>query len=223
VKLPQDLITKPDEFNEADWEQIKLHPILGALTIASLHQIDADIGSAMAGAFEHHLRMDMSGYPKVAVPRQLHLYSKIIALCDAFDAMTSGRVYQKTSISPDEAMRRLLHNGREWYDPVILKAFVHVLGLFPVGTVAKLTDGCVAIVVRNCPDDLYAPEVLIIRDAGGTPARRVARLTGVAERSSAEPLGIAEILDADAENISIGDYIGVSYQAPEDAHTASLA
>jgi HD-GYP domain-containing protein (c-di-GMP phosphodiesterase class II) len=209
VKLPQDLITKPDEFNEDDWEQIKLHPILGATTIASLHQIDADIGGAMAGAFEHHLRMDMSGYPKVSGPRQLHLFSKIITLCDAFDAMTSGRVYQKTNISPDEAMRRLVHKGREWYDPVVLKAFVHTLGLFPVGTVARLTDGSTAIVVRNRSKDLYAPEVLIIEDADGTPTRRAAHLTGPSDKPEAAPLSIAQILDPDAE----------SYLATDDAQT----
>jgi HD-GYP domain-containing protein (c-di-GMP phosphodiesterase class II) len=222
VKLPQDLITKPDEFNEDDWKQIKLHPILGATTIASLHQIDADIGGAMAGAFEHHLRMDMSGYPKITGPRQLHLYSKIITLCDAFDAMTSGRVYQKTNISPDEAIRRLVYKGREWYDPVVLKAFVHTLGLFPVGTVARLTDGSTAIVVRNRSEDLYAPEVLIIKDADGTPTRRAAHLTGPSDKPDSAPLSIDQILDPDAENISIGDYIAVSYLAADDAQTARM-
>lgn len=223
VKLPQDLITKPDEFNEDDWEQIKLHPILGALTIASLHIIDADVGSAMAGAFEHHLRTDMSGYPKVNAPRQLHLYSKIIALCDAFDAMTSGRVYQKTNISPDDAMRRLLYKGREWYDPLIMKAFVHVLGLFPVGTVARLSDGSTAIVVRNRQEDLYAPEVLIIRDADGTPTRRAAHVSGAKDQSGGTTLAIEQILDPDEEKVNIGDYIAVSYQMCDDTGKTSLA
>jgi HD-GYP domain-containing protein (c-di-GMP phosphodiesterase class II) len=222
VKLPRDLITKPDEFDADDWEQMKQHPILGALTIASLHQIDADIGSAMAGAFEHHLRMDGSGYPKVTGPRQLHLYTKIVTLCDAFDAMTSGRVYQKVNISPDEAMRRLIYKGREWYDPVILKALVHVLGLFPVGTVARLTDGSTAIVVRNCTEDLYAPEVLIIRDDDGTPTRRAARLAGASNTPGHAHLSIDQILDPDEENINIGDYIAVSYQATDDTGAARM-
>lgn len=216
VKLPQDLITKPDEFDEDDWAQIRLHPVLGALTIASLHPIDADIGSAMAGAFEHHLRLDGSGYPKVAEPHRLHLYTRIVTLCDAFDAMTSGRVYQKVNISPDEAIKRLLYKGREWYDPVVLKALIHVLGMFPVGTVARLSDGSTAIVVRNYPDDLYAPDVLVIRDAEGTPTRRAARLACAWDDGEDTPLAIEKILDADEQRINVGDYIAVSYQMTDD-------
>jgi len=221
VKLPQDLITKPDEFNEDDWAQIKLHPILGALTIASLHQIDADIGSAMAGAFEHHLRTDMSGYPKISGPRELHLYSKIIALCDVFDAMTSGRVYQKVHISPDEALRRILYKGHEWYDPIALKALVHVLGLFPVGTVGKLSDGSIAIAVRNRPQDLFAPEVLIIREADETPTRRVTALAGAESGPDSELPSIEQIVNPDELGIRIGDYIAMSYQATEDPKSES--
>ena len=114
-------------------------------------------------------------------------------------------------------MRRLIYKGRDWYDPVILKAFVHVLGLFPVGTVARLTDGSTAIVVRNRTEDLYAPEVLVIRDADGTPTRRAARLSGADDKARKNPLSIAEILDPDEENINIGDYIAVSYQTADDS------
>lgn len=204
VKLPHDLIAKPEEFNEDDWVQIRRHPALGALTLANMRPIDADVGAAMAGAFEHHLRMDMSGYPQLSEPRELHLYSRIIALCDSFDAMTSGRVYQKDWMSPDEAVRRLVYKAREWYDPVVLKAFVHVLGVFPVGTVGRLSDGSTAIVTCNNPDDPYAPQVVVIREADGTTANRSLTLAGAA--GSKAPY-LAAILNPDTEGISLGDYL----------------
>ena len=105
-------------------------------------------------------------------------------------------------------MRRLLHKGREWYDPVVLKAFVHVLGVFPVGTVVRLSDGSVAIVIRNNADDLFLPEVLIIRDAEGEPCHRLLKLQGGGSQTDAADLCIDEILDPDDEHITIGDYIG---------------
>jgi HD-GYP domain-containing protein (c-di-GMP phosphodiesterase class II) len=222
VKLPQDLISKPTEFNDDDWAQMKLHPVLGALTIASLRQFDADTGTAMAGAFEHHLNMDSSGYPKLTRPRKLHLFSRIIAICDAFDAMTSGRVYQKESISPDEAIRRLLNKGGDRYDPIILKALVHVLGVFPVGTFGKLSDGSLAIVIRNRPEDLYAPEVLIIRDSGGTPTRRVAHLSGSQDDLGGKSLFMEGILDPSQEGIDVGDYIAVSYLPTEESEGSQM-
>ena len=216
VKLPQDLINKPAEFDENDWRQIRQHPVLGALTLAKMRQIDAQIGLAMAGAFEHHLRMDKTGYPALTRPRVLHLFSRIIMLCDVFDAMTSGRVYQKTRTSPDDAMRRIIYKAKEWYDPLIMKAFIHVLGIFPVGTVAKLSDNSIAVVTRNTAEDPFAPEVLVIRDPSGTPTRREVRLAGHEKTTDEENLHIAEILDAKTENINIHEYIAVVYQTEEN-------
>lgn len=213
VKLPRDLISKPSDFNDDDWDQIKRHPTLGALTIASMRQIDAEAGVAIAGAFEHHLKMDLSGYPKLSRPRPLHLFSRIISICDAFDAMTSGRVYQKETISPDEAVRRLLYKGREWYDPLVMKAFVHVVGVFPVGTVVKLSDGSTAIVTKNDSADLFAPEVLIIKDATGSPMRKAKELR--VKKKSADPgdmLHIDSVVDGQAEGIRVEDYLGVTYE-----------
>lgn len=216
VKLPRDLIAKPADFNDDDWDQIKRHPTLGALTLASMRQLDSETGLAMASAFEHHLKMDLTGYPKLSRPRTLHLFSRIISVCDAFDAMTSGRVYQKETISPDEAIRRLLYKGREWYDPLVMKAFVHVVGIFPVGTAVKLSDGSVAVVMKNDSADLYAPEVLIIRDADGNPMRKAQELrVRKKETDAGEHLHIDSVLDACAEAINVEDYLGVMYDASD--------
>ncbi len=212
VKLPRELIAKPEEFNEDDWEQIRRHPTLGALTLASLRAIEREIGVSMAGAFEHHLKMDLTGYPRLTRPRTLHLFSRIISVCDAYDAMTSGRIYQKETISPDEAVRRLLYKGREWYDPLVLKAFVNVIGVFPVGTVVRLSDDSVAMVMRNDSADLYSPEVLVVREADGTPTRRSRQLRARKKDATHAGLHITATLDAAAEGITLEDYLGVIYQ-----------
>lgn len=209
VKLPQDLINKPEEFDENDWRQIRQHPTLGALTLARIRQIDEQIGLAMAGAFEHHLRMDGTGYPAQSQPRELHLFSRIIMLCDVYDAMTAGRVYHKKRTSPDEAMKRILYRAKEWYDPLIVKAFINMLGIFPVGTVARLSDGSVAVVTRNASDDVFAPEVLVIRDPNGAPIRQELRLAKRSKDSGESGLYITEILDAVAEKINIHEYLAV--------------
>lgn len=212
VKLPRELIAKPEEFDDDDWEQIRRHPTLGALTLASLRAIEREVGLSMAGAFEHHLKMDLTGYPRLTRPRALHLFSRIISICDAYDAMTSGRIYQKETISPDEAVRRLLYKGREWYDPLVLKAFVNVIGVFPVGTVVRLSDGKVAMVMRNDSADLYAPEVLVVREADGTPTRRAKQLRARKKDAAPDGLHITDTLDAATEGIALEDYLGVIYQ-----------
>jgi HD-GYP domain-containing protein (c-di-GMP phosphodiesterase class II) len=208
IKLPRDLITKPTNYDEDDWAQIRRHPALGALTLGSIRSIDPEVGTAIAGAFEHHLKMDLTGYPRLSRPRTLHLFSRIISVCDAYDAMTSGRVYQKEAISPDEAVRRLLYTGRQSYDPLILKAFVHVVGIFPVGTLAKLSDGCIALVVRNDSADLYSPEVIIIRDAAGKPTRVEKRLRRRKNDPEGDQVHIVEVLDASKADISLDEFLG---------------
>lgn len=225
VKLPQDLITKPTEFNESDWEQIRRHPILGALTIAQMRALDAEVGTAIATAFEHHLKMDLSGYPAVTRARDLHLFSRIVAVCDVFDAMTSGRVYQKVAIPPDEAVRKLLYKGREWYDPIVLKAFVNVLGIFPVGTLVKLSDNSLAVVVRNDNEDLYSPVVHVIRDPDGREIRREVSLK-IDDEDPPPPedrLYIMDLLEPHKLGINIYEYIGqVEQTAETSAHDARV-
>lgn len=222
VKLPRDLISKPDDFNDDDWEQIKRHPALGALTLASMRALDSETGLAIAGAFEHHLKIDLSGYPKLSRPRSLHMFSRIISVCDSFDAMTSGRVYQKETISPDEAVRRLLYKGREWYDPLVLKAFVHVVGVFPVGTAVRLSDGSLAVVSKNDSADLYCPEVLIVRDPNGNQTQEPKSLR-VKKRESdpGNALHIDSVIDGAAVGIHIEDYLG-SVCDPSEANGSKV-
>lgn len=209
VKLPRDLIAKPDDFDDDDWEQIRRHPSLGALTLASMRTLDADTGLAIAGAFEHHLKLDLTGYPELSRPRTLHTFSRIISICDSFDAMTSGRVYQKETISPDEAVRRILYKARDWYDPLILKAFVHVVGVFPVGTVVRLSDGSLAVVTKNDLSDLFCPEVLVVRDPAGESVREAKSLRVKKKDSDpGEMLHIDTIIDGAAAGIHIEDYLG---------------
>jgi HD-GYP domain-containing protein (c-di-GMP phosphodiesterase class II) len=208
VRLPRDLITKASEYDDDDWEQIRRHPALGALTIANVRCIDGETATAMAAAFEHHVKIDLSGYPAVTHRRDLHLFSRIVTICDVYDAMTAGRVYQKVAIRPDEAIRRILYKGREWYDPLILKAFVNVVGIFPVGTLVRLSDGATGVVTRNDVNDLYCPYVAVIRSPAGDPLCEELRLAGCGGTSLKDGLHIVEVLEPHKEGINIEDYIG---------------
>ncbi|KPL02403.1 MAG: hypothetical protein AMJ90_05880, partial [candidate division Zixibacteria bacterium SM23_73_2] len=116
VKLPHDLINKPDRFDDSDWVQIRRHPLLGVKTILSSRRLDSYSMRAIVVAFEHHLNLDLSGYPKVDRGRKLNLFSRIVSIADAYDAMTSGRVYNKEPYSPDEALRRMFYRSGAVYD-----------------------------------------------------------------------------------------------------------
>jgi HD-GYP domain-containing protein (c-di-GMP phosphodiesterase class II) len=67
--------------------------------------------------FEHHLNYDLSGYPRIAVPRKLTLFGRIISLVDCYDAMTASRVYSRVPLAPDKALRLMVAKAGTAYDP----------------------------------------------------------------------------------------------------------
>ena len=172
AKLPRELIDKPDEFNESDWRLMRRHPALGVKTLLAMNRpLDAALARALTIAFEHHMGMDGSGYPKRS--RRQDLFSRICAIADAFDAMTSGRVYVKRAMSPDETLRRMVQCAGTAFDPLLLRVFINVVGVYPIGTALMLDGGERSVVSRNNPADLLHPKVVVFADARGVKERPV--------------------------------------------------
>jgi HD-GYP domain-containing protein (c-di-GMP phosphodiesterase class II) len=167
VKLPGDLIRKPDVFDEYDWAQMQKHPELGAKTVLRNMTVDAFAARAALAAYEHHINEDFTGYPVLAFKRPTNLFSKIISIADTFDALTSGRVYIKKSISSDEVLRKMMYQMTKKFDPFLLKMFVSIIGIYPPGTLILLSSDELAIVQKNNPGDLSLPQVKIIGNRSG--------------------------------------------------------
>jgi HD-GYP domain-containing protein (c-di-GMP phosphodiesterase class II) len=167
VRLPYDLINKPARFNEYDWAQMRKHPVLGAMTIAKSFRLDPYMARAAVVAFEHHINLDHSGYPALPEPRVTNLYSRIVAIADCFDALSSGRVYIKDSIPPDEVLRKLMYQMNSKFEACLLKLFVAMIGVYPIGSLVLLSDDSLGIVTRAHADDPRRPEVRVIADRNG--------------------------------------------------------
>ncbi|MDP3540996.1 MAG: HD domain-containing protein [Elusimicrobiota bacterium] len=130
ASLPRELIDKPGELDENDWRLMRRHPLLGAEALLALRRpLDSSLARAISIAFEHHLAFDGSGYPRLQPPRRQELFSRICALADAFDAMTSGRVYAKRAMSPDEALRRMAQGAGTAFDPFLFRVFIGAVGV----------------------------------------------------------------------------------------------
>src|SRR3990170_7237944 len=92
------------------------------------------------------MKGDLAGYPKSLRPRELSIFSKVIAVADGFDAATSRRVYQTVPIEPDQVLKEMWENPRRGYDPVVVKAFINLIGIYPVGTCVILDTYEIALV-----------------------------------------------------------------------------
>jgi HD-GYP domain-containing protein (c-di-GMP phosphodiesterase class II) len=208
-RVAQELLTKSDGLSEAEWVQMASHPWLGIFALFTLRGAQELPYRAMVVAYEHHMKIDLTGYPRPSRSRQMSVFSKVVAIADSFDAATSRRAYQTVPWSPADVMREMRDNPRRGMDPVILKAFVNLTGVYPVGTLVVLDTFELAIVhaVNPIQDMLSRPIVRVIADAMGNLSHP-GTLADLADRN-AEGVYLRTIIkteDPQRYGIRIGDY-----------------
>jgi len=208
-RVPVDIVNKPDLLSDDEWKLIAAHPWLGVLALFQLKEQQEFPYRSMMVAYEHHMRRDVTGYPRSLRTKAIGFYSKIIAVADGFDAATSRRSYQTEPMNPASVLAEMRDNARRGMDPVIVKAFVNLLGIYPVGTFVVLDTFELAIVHSNNPNPemLSRPMSLIVSDDLGNvkyPGEHV----DLAERDEAGNFRrtIIKTADPDRYGIRIGDY-----------------
>ena len=123
-------------------------------------------------AFEHHLRLDASGYPfGVKRGRSLNLGTMLCSIADVYDAMRSQRAYQQ-AFPTDRILAVLKRADGRQFDQHLVRRFVQLLGVYPPGTLVQLRSGPVAVVLKVHAPDPHRPLVRILRSAEGTPSTR---------------------------------------------------
>jgi HD-GYP domain-containing protein (c-di-GMP phosphodiesterase class II) len=168
-RVPLDVLNKTGALTDEDWRMISSHPWLGVLALFQVRGAEEFPYRSMVVAHEHHMKIDLTGYPRSQRPRTMSMYSKIVAVADAFDAATSRRVYQTVPINPAEVLREMRDNARRGMDAVVVKAFINFTGIYPVGTLVVLDTFELGLVqaVNPLPEMLARPIVRIISDAMG--------------------------------------------------------
>ncbi len=159
--VSEDIIRKPGGLSSEEWEKMKEHPVMGSNIVKRMDGIKEHISTMV---LEHHVKQDHSGYPKTEA--QLHPYSQILTICDAYDALTTLRVYQAPS-NPVEAVKIMMNLSGSHFDPYTLKTFLNMVGLYPVGTMVRLSTNEIAIVTKVFPEKPVSPVVKIIYDKDG--------------------------------------------------------
>jgi HD-GYP domain-containing protein (c-di-GMP phosphodiesterase class II) len=168
-RVPTEIINKTDRLNEEEWRIVANHPWFGVLALFNVRGAQELPYRAMIVAYEHHMKADLSGYPRPLRNRQMGVFSKIVAVADGFDAATSRRSYQPVPYTPAEVMRELRDNPRRGMDPVVVKAFINLTGVYPVGTFVVLDTFELGVVHAANPleDMISRPIVRIVSDAQG--------------------------------------------------------
>jgi len=208
-RVPLEVLNKEGGLTDEEWRIIQAHPWLGVLTLFGLRGYGEIPYRGMIVAYEHHMKTDLTGYPKSVRGRDLSIYSKIVAVADGFDAATSRRVYQTVPIQPDQVLKEMWENPRRGYDQVVVKAFINLVGIYPVGTCVILDTHEVAIVHAANPDvsQVHRPMVRVVAAPDGalmTPGTVV----DLAQRDANGnfPRTIVKVTDPQKYGIKVSDY-----------------
>jgi HD-GYP domain-containing protein (c-di-GMP phosphodiesterase class II) len=149
VDVPLKILNKQGKLTEHEYKVIQQHSLNSVRHIAKLRAPRELKSKIMLAPFEHHLKYDLSGYPRSWRSEPVSLFGRILTIVDVFDAITSARIYRSTAISPDEALRRMSESAGKDFDPILLKAFINMIGVYPIGTLVALNTGEIGIVSEN--------------------------------------------------------------------------
>ncbi|MBI5886203.1 MAG: HD-GYP domain-containing protein [Deltaproteobacteria bacterium] len=160
--VAENIIRKPGGLSSEEWEKIKEHPLLGSNIIKRMEGLHEIVGKLI---YEHHIRYDHSGYPQSTI--KLHPLTQIITISDAYDALTTLRVYQQPH-TPVEAVKVMQNFSGRHFNPDILNVFVSMIGAFPVGTLVRLSTNEVGVVTAVNKDAQDRPTLKAVYGPDGT-------------------------------------------------------
>ncbi|MDR1044579.1 MAG: HD domain-containing protein [Candidatus Adiutrix sp.] len=149
VDVPISLISKAGGLTADEYRQVQTHSLHSVRQIIRLNADHALKSRLLLPPFEHHLGINLSGYPPTSRKAPLSLLGRILAVADHYDAMTSSRSYRVAPISPDIALKIMLEEAGTVLDPVILKVFVEMIGIYPVGSLLILNSREVGLAVET--------------------------------------------------------------------------
>lgn len=158
VGVPATILQHPGRLGPEEWAEIKRHPVIGAEMIFAAAAPGHEHAAIVA--FEHHAGYDGRGYPTIPLHHhdhgehgpthgdRLHLFSRLTAVVDTYDAITTRRAYRRAE-SPMRALHALLTGAGRSHDPDAVQAFIGMVGVYPPGSKLLLHDGRIVTVLRG--------------------------------------------------------------------------
>ena len=183
IRTPAEILTKPDRLTDAEFEVMKKHPVDGAEMLRRRLELPSLVAAV---AFEHHLRVDGSGYPGGVVRPELNLATQLCSIADVYDAMRSKRVYQRAFPS-DRILTVLQQNDAARFDQRLVRRFSQLMGIYPPGNIVRLDTGALAVVLRTHAPDPARPAVRVVVGPDGRVLRTPVDLALWDDQSPAGP------------------------------------
>jgi len=158
IRTPSEILTKPDRLTETEFAIMMKHPVEGAELLRRRLELPP---LAAVVAFEHHLRVDGTGYPANVSRPSLNLATQLCSIADVYDAMRSQRAYQR-AFPTDRILNVLKQNDGSRFDQRLVRRFGQLMGIYPAGNLVRLDTGALAVVLSIHAPDPSRPVVRVI-------------------------------------------------------------
>ncbi len=207
MDVPDEILNKPVSLTDDEWKIMHMHPEWGILSVLKMRGLDDLTILTALTAFEHHMNYDLKGYPQMRNALNQDLYSRIVSISDNYDAMTSSRVYSRTAMAPDEALRVMMDKAGSRLDPLLLKFFVNLVGVYPIGTMVMLDTNELGLVYDNNKQSISRPRVIIIADNKGNRINEY--IVNLMEKNAEDAYkrSIIKTVDASKYKINLAEFL----------------
>jgi len=163
LKIPKVILNKKGKLNDEEYNLIKSHPITA---FKEMNRAGIFNQVVLDAVLQHQEQFDGNGYPRKLKGDKIGLYARILAIADSFEAQISPRAYRESTTSY-MAMKTVLAEAHNKFDPKVLRAFLTTLSIYPPGTLLQLNDNSISTVMSINPDAPLRPNVKIVIDSFG--------------------------------------------------------
>lgn len=197
VQIPAYIMHKQSDLTDREYNQIKTHPILGYQALKNLGNFPEHSAEI---SMQHHERFDGKGYPRGLKGNEISEFARIAMISDSYEALLEKRSYREQQFFYD-AMKKLVSEGARKFDPVILRLFINILSVYPIGSIVQLNKRGIGIVIGSVPNKPLRPIIKIVKDENGNRVRNL-EVVNLLEDNS---LYIVKSLNEKDSGIKLGD------------------
>ncbi|NWF54150.1 MAG: HD-GYP domain-containing protein [Syntrophaceae bacterium] len=210
VSIPKEVLNKTDKLSPQEWAMIRAHPVVGAEMVIRLKEWGELSARLIDASFEHHLKYDLSGYPKLARKRNITLFGKIIAIADFYDALVRPRIYRQYPYVSEKILGLMLDRAGRDFDPALVKVFINMIGIFPLGTLVLLNTNEIGIVVQTQedPEVIDRPKICLLQYSDGEYRKgKSVDLREMDPATRSFKRSIVRTLDPNEYNIHVAEFL----------------
>lgn len=162
IKIPDKILHKPGRLSDQEMNIMRDHVVYGIEALEEMQIPERMIKTVS----EHHERLDGYGYPEGKRNDEVSFFGRMISIVDVYDALTADRVY-KAGMPSQKALQILLKDTPDKYDRDLVQKFIKCIGIYPVGSLIKLSDETIAMVVKHNEESPLKPVVKVFYNAKG--------------------------------------------------------